>query len=230
MPDTKKKLVSLKPKNNGGKSDKSEDEDLPEPVEVETPIDELEDVEQVDDIDEDFDDHDEEDEEEKPSGVVLEGRVKWFNDRRGYGYITCITEGEFHDNDIFVHHTNVRPLESKYRSLYTNEYVQFHLGQADVAYDDNDNPVDTDYKHQATHITGIAGGPLLCDGSYRPNTNSNTNQRRTGNGGRSNFSGGSNRSNRDDEYDEQPRQRQPLRLRNSSNVESNKSRPVRRAH
>jgi cold shock CspA family protein len=228
MPDTKKKLVSLKPKNHGGKSEKSDDENLQESVDVETPVNELDNVEQVDDLDEDFDEPDDEDE-EKPSGVVLEGRVKWFNDRRGYGYITCITEGEFHNNDIFVHHTNVRPLESKYRSLYTNEYVQFYLGQADVAYDDNDNPVVTDYKHQATHVTGIAGGPLLCDGSYRPNT---SNQRRTPNsgGGRNTFSGGSNRNNRDEEYDEPPRQRQPLRTRNHLNTESNKSRPVRRAH
>lgn len=219
MPETKKK-VSLKPKNHGSKTDK--EDELPESNEVESYVDEVEDVDPENDVDAEFD-NDHEDEEE-PSGTVLEGRVKWFNDRRGYGYITCISEGDYFNSDIFVHHTNIRPQESKYRSLYTNEYVQFHLGQADVAFDENENPVDSDYKHQATHVTGIAGGPLLCDGSYRPSNNQKRNNGR-------NFTGGSNRVNskHDDDY-EQESSRQPKKTLHPKKFANNERnhRPAKR--
>lgn len=225
MADTKKKLGSLKTKTQGTKSNKQKEEHS-EPIDEEI-VDEIDEVEN--DNNEEFDEVPEETEDE-PSGIVLEGRVKWFNDRRGYGYITCISSGKFSGSDIFVHHTNVRPQESKYRSLYTNEYVQFYLGQADVAYDEHDHPIDTDYKHQATHVTGIRGGPLLCDGSYRPNnSNSNSNNSPQQRNDR-NFRGGSNRGNRRDDEEEEPSHRQNTRPRTTRNFsnEDTRSRPVRR--
>ena len=35
------------------------------------------------------------------------GRVKWFNSRLGYGFITVTTNGS--ENDIFVHQSNILP-------------------------------------------------------------------------------------------------------------------------
>lgn len=47
------------------------------------------------------------------------GTVKWFNDVRGYGFITC---GE-HKNDIFVHYRNIRG--EGFRSLIEGQQVEF---------------------------------------------------------------------------------------------------------
>lgn len=221
MSDTKKKL-GLKPKTQSVKSEKlnQEQNDEEHHEEVENHVDEVD----MDNDNEEFDEQEDE-EEEQPSGIVLTGRVKWFNDRRGYGYITCITEGDFKDKDIFVHHTNVRPQESKYRTLYVNEYVQFYLGEADLCYDQDNNLVKTDYEHQATFVTGVLGGPLLCDGSFRPNARRSRD-----------FQGGSNRdkssSYGEQRYDdEEPRgqrqqrpQHQSKPYRNNSNNEGGRPR------
>ena len=50
----------------------------------------------------------------------LRGRVKWFNDQKGYGFIT-------RDNspDVFVHHSAIH-MEG-FRTLREGEEVQFEL-------------------------------------------------------------------------------------------------------
>lgn len=50
----------------------------------------------------------------------LRGRVKWFNDQKGYGFIT-------RDNspDVFVHHSAIQ-MEG-FRTLREGEEVQFEL-------------------------------------------------------------------------------------------------------
>lgn len=75
------------------------------------------------------------------------GRVKWFNSRDGYGFITSLDSNE----DIFVHQSNVCPKINRYRSLTNGEYVSF-----DITKDDNE-------VSQAVNVTGVNGGPLLCD-------------------------------------------------------------------
>ena len=57
------------------------------------------------------------------------GQVKWFNNKIGYGFITLISNNSSETKDIFVHHMNVCPLESNYRTLKTGEYVEFSLDQ-----------------------------------------------------------------------------------------------------
>ena len=37
---------------------------------------------------------------------IFTGRVKWFNNKAGYGFIT-ITDGEKSGSDIFVHHSAI---------------------------------------------------------------------------------------------------------------------------
>lgn len=50
----------------------------------------------------------------------MNGKVKWFNDEKGYGFI------EYKDNeDIFVHYTAIKA--TGYKSLKEGERVQFKL-------------------------------------------------------------------------------------------------------
>ena len=83
------------------------------------------------------------------------GQVKWFNRRRGYGFIKIIkseqSEEDFIGKDVFVHQSNITPKKSTYRSLEENEYVEFSLSL------DNRNTT------QAVNVTGILKGSLLCD-------------------------------------------------------------------
>ena len=37
----------------------------------------------------------------------LTGRVKWFNNKAGYGFIT-VTDGSRSGSDIFVHHSSIQ--------------------------------------------------------------------------------------------------------------------------
>lgn len=51
-----------------------------------------------------------------------EGKVKWFNDRKGYGFIT-------QDNgpDVFVHHQSI--LGNGFKTLAENDRVRFETVQ-----------------------------------------------------------------------------------------------------
>jgi CspA family cold shock protein len=54
---------------------------------------------------------------------MLKGKVKWFNDAKGYGFIQI--DGQ--DKDIFVHHTSIQA--EGFRTLAEGEEVQFELVQ-----------------------------------------------------------------------------------------------------
>ncbi len=49
------------------------------------------------------------------------GKVKWFNTKKGYGFITR----DDNDEDIFVHYTSISG--DGYRALEKGEDVQFEL-------------------------------------------------------------------------------------------------------
>ncbi|MDO3384203.1 cold-shock protein [Gilvimarinus algae] len=55
----------------------------------------------------------------------LSGTVKWFNNARGYGFIT---RGEGSE-DVFVHYRNIRG--EGYRSLSEGQSVEFAVQQGD---------------------------------------------------------------------------------------------------
>jgi cold shock CspA family protein len=76
------------------------------------------------------------------------GQVKWFDNKLGYGFITVVSE-EHKGDDIFVHQTNVHPLQSEYRTLLKGEYVSLNISD--------------DSKRQAVDVTGVLGGSLRCD-------------------------------------------------------------------
>ena len=52
------------------------------------------------------------------SGTELRilGRVKWFNNKAGYGFIT-VTDGDRSGKDIFVHHSGIKVGSEQYRYL-----------------------------------------------------------------------------------------------------------------
>jgi len=52
---------------------------------------------------------------------MAKGKVKWFNDAKGFGFIT----GDGMDKDIFVHHTSIKA--DGFRTLAEGEEVEFEL-------------------------------------------------------------------------------------------------------
>ena len=109
------------------------------------------------------------------------GRVKWFNNASGYGFITA-TDGDKSGQDVFVHHSALKTDEQQYKYLVAGEYVEFVWS----VIDDKE-----EHKWQATNITGVCGGKLMCE--------THKEQRATGEGVRRN-SRGENQSTRQSRY------------------------------
>ncbi|MCR4296238.1 MAG: cold shock domain-containing protein [Elusimicrobia bacterium] len=55
----------------------------------------------------------------------MQGKVKWFNDQKGFGFITP-DDGSA---DVFVHHSAIQ--SDGFRSLSENQAVQYDLLQTD---------------------------------------------------------------------------------------------------
>lgn len=51
------------------------------------------------------------------------GTVKWFNDRKGFGFIT--PDGS--DKDVFVHHTSIVKKGDEFATLAEGAKVQFDI-------------------------------------------------------------------------------------------------------
>lgn len=83
----------------------------------------------------------------------LTGKVKWFNNKAGYGFITVNDDGENKNNDIFVHFTAVRVTNSQYKYLVQGEYVEFDLVKSESG----------PHEYKAMSVTGIKGGELMCE-------------------------------------------------------------------
>jgi len=79
------------------------------------------------------------------------GRVKWFNNKAGYGFIT-VTDGSKAGNDIFVHHSSIQIDTEQYKYLVQGEYVEFSLSAVSSG----------DHEFQAGEVSGIKGGKLMC--------------------------------------------------------------------
>ena len=80
------------------------------------------------------------------------GRVKWFNNKAGYGFIT-VTDGEKNGTDVFVHHTSVVVGSPQYTYLVQGEYVELELIPTEKE----------SYEFQAGKVTGVHGGLLMCE-------------------------------------------------------------------
>jgi CspA family cold shock protein len=83
------------------------------------------------------------------------GRVKWFNSKSGFGFIT-ITEGDNAGNDIFVHHTSLNVTNDQYRYLLEGEYVELDISTI----------ASGKHSMQSANVKGIKGGKLMCETRY----------------------------------------------------------------
>ena len=90
----------------------------------------------------------------------LVGRVKWFNNKSGFGFITVLT-GDNKDKDIFAHYSSIRGESSQYKYLVQGEYLEFSLVKSE-----NEN-----HEFNASDICGVQNGPLMCD-THRLNSTS----------------------------------------------------------
>lgn len=80
------------------------------------------------------------------------GRVKWFNNKAGYGFIT-VTDGPKAGTDVFVHHSTIKVDGELYKYLVQGEYVEFSLLSSSTA----------NHEFQAGDVSGIKGGKLMCE-------------------------------------------------------------------
>jgi len=85
-------------------------------------------------------------------GVRTQGRVKWFNNKAGYGFITS-SSGETEGDDVFVHHSALMTESEQYKYLVAGEYVEFCRSETD----------DSEHKWQAGDVKGVRGGKLMCE-------------------------------------------------------------------
>ena len=92
-----------------------------------------------------------------PVSSRLTGRVKWFNNKTGFGFITALTDsdGIKEGSDIFVHHSSIKVAQEQYRYLVQGEYLEFELSKI----------ADSSNKHefQAANVSGVKGGKLICE-------------------------------------------------------------------
>ena len=82
----------------------------------------------------------------------LLGRVKWFNNKAGYGFIT-VTDGARSGSDIFVHHSAINVENQQYKYLVQGEYVEFDLVHVESS----------NHEWQASNVSGVKGGKLMCE-------------------------------------------------------------------
>mmetsp|Transcript_22473 Transcript_22473/g.51798 ORF Transcript_22473/g.51798 Transcript_22473/m.51798 type:complete len:308 (-) Transcript_22473:1009-1932(-) len=82
----------------------------------------------------------------------VQGTVKWFSNKKGYGFIEPTSENSPTKEDIFVHQSSVA--SEGYRTLSEGWVVEFDVVN------------DTDGKIKADNVTAPGGGP--CTGPRRP--------------------------------------------------------------
>lgn len=75
------------------------------------------------------------------------GKVKWFNPRSGFGFVTRVDD----NSDVFVHHSGLVPNNECFKTLYTGEYVEMEI------------TTDEHGKHFASNVRGPKGGDLMCE-------------------------------------------------------------------
>jgi len=84
--------------------------------------------------------------------MSLVGSVKFFDTKKGWGFITVLSQGLDQSNtEVFVHFSNLNVSENGYKRLFPGEYVSFSIGK-------NKQGQDT-----CIDVTGVMGGPLLAD-------------------------------------------------------------------
>ena len=86
------------------------------------------------------------------SSEKFTGRVKWFNNKAGYGFVT-VTDGSKSGSDVFIHHSAIKVDAEQYKYLVQGEYVEFTLSTVEGG----------KHEFQAAEVCGIKGGKLMCE-------------------------------------------------------------------
>lgn len=85
------------------------------------------------------------------------GKVKWFNNKSGYGFITVINESDLKEKDIFAHHTSIEVHGNLYKYLVQGEYVIFDVQKME----------DRNHENHAISIRGILNHDLMCETRFK---------------------------------------------------------------
>lgn len=93
--------------------------------------------------------------------VRYTGRVKWFNKKSGYGFLTVCDDNCYKDKDIFAHFSEIQCGDEQYKYLVQGEYVEFAVVESKGG----------NHEFQAALISGIMGGITMCD-THRENPRS----------------------------------------------------------
>lgn len=84
------------------------------------------------------------------SDDVVKGRVKWFDNKKGFGFI--VPSGNAKDeSDVFVHYSSISQEQNEFRTLEEDEEVEFSV------LDDHQSG-----RRQATHVRRL--NPPVSDG------------------------------------------------------------------
>ncbi len=120
------------------------------------------------------------------SSVSYTGRVKWFNNKAGYGFVTIVGGDQRTGEDVFVHHSGVKTSSEQYKYLVQGEYVSFTLKESDNA----------THPFQADNLTGVFGGKLMCETRAEQRQQREEHEGAAGAGGPSAASGDAERGGR----------------------------------
>ena len=85
------------------------------------------------------------------------GKVKWFNNKSGYGFVTFIDSSDFKGKDIFAHHSSLNVKDEIYKYLVQGEFVEFNVQKIDSG----------NHEYQATNIKGILQNDLMCETRHK---------------------------------------------------------------
>ena len=92
--------------------------------------------------------------EQRYGDEVYTARVKWFNRSTGWGFLSLTSSaGSRANDDIFVHWKSLEVDQELYKYLVNGEYVNVKI---------NYTP-DGAHSYQATNVSGVDGGPLMCE-------------------------------------------------------------------
>lgn len=81
------------------------------------------------------------------------GCVKWFNNKKGYGYVT-VKEGPLVNEDIFTHHSAISIADGQYRYLVAGEYIHIQVKDYEGA----------NHLYQANQVKApCENGTIMCE-------------------------------------------------------------------